>query len=71
VSQELLSRIEELEVRVAFQDDLLGTLNTGVSDMSTEIRRLREELKRLRDGFESLRAAASHDPQQEPPPPHY
>jgi SlyX protein len=71
VSDPLLTRIEELEVRVAFQEDLLATLNASVADTTLEMRELRTELHRVRDALDSVRAALSHDVRDEPPPPHY
>ena len=65
------SRIEELEIRVAFQDELLGTLSGQVAELEREMRALREQVGRARESLESLRDAQSHDPASEPPPPHY
>lgn len=65
------SRIEELEIRVAFQDDLLATLNDQVHALHREVASLRGELLGLRDRIDGLKAGATHDPAAEPPPPHY
>lgn len=71
VSDPLLSRIEELEVRVAFQEDLLASLNASVSDTTLEMRVLRTELVRMRDALDGVRVSLAHDVRDEPPPPHY
>ena len=71
MSDPLLSRIEELEVRVAFQEDLLTTLNASVADTTREMRELRGELVRVRDALDGVRVSLSHDVRDEPPPPHY
>jgi SlyX protein len=71
VSDPLLTRIEELEVRVAFQEDLLATLNASVADTTLEMRELRTELGRVRSALDAVRSALSHDVRDEPPPPHY
>ncbi len=68
---DLLDRIEELEVRVAFQEDLLGTLNTDVADLHRTVATLREELRRAANHLEGLRGMLSTDAGEEPPPPHY
>jgi SlyX protein len=74
VSDPLLARIEELEVRVAFQEDLLATLNTSVADTTVEMRDLRRELVRMREALDGVRVSLAHDThdvRDEPPPPHY
>lgn len=65
------TRIDELEIRVAFQDDLLATLNDQVHALHREVATLRGELLALRDRIDGLKAGAGHDPAAEPPPPHY
>ena len=71
VSDEASRRIEELEIRVAFQDELLATLSGQVAALDRELRALREQLARARESLESLRDAQGHDAGSEPPPPHY
>ena len=66
-----MSRIEELEVRVAFQEDLLATLNASVADTTSEVRDLRLELVRMRNALDAVRSSLAHDVRDEPPPPHY
>ena len=65
------SRIEELEIRVAFQDELLATLSARLAELDREVRALREQVAHAREGLESLRDAQSPDAASEPPPPHY
>ena len=64
-------RIQELEIRVAFQDDLLSSLNQQVHAAHQEIALLRAELMSLRDRVEGMKDGGAADPAQEPPPPHY
>ncbi|MCB1600130.1 MAG: SlyX family protein [Lysobacterales bacterium] len=64
-------RIQELEIRVAFQDDLLASLNEQVHQAHQDISRLRAELQALRERVDSDKSAGSADPGAEPPPPHY
>ena len=68
---DLLDRVQELEVRVAFQEDLLSTLNTDVADLHRTVAMLREELLRATNSLEGLRSLLQEDPGVEPPPPHY
>ncbi len=68
---DLLDRVQELEVRVAFQEDLLSTLNGDVADLHRTVAKLREELFRATQSLEGLRGLLNEDPSVEPPPPHY
>jgi SlyX protein len=71
VADDLAQRIEALEVKVAFQDDLLATLNRDVAEMDRVVRALRQELGAARAALEGMRSALGHDMRDEPPPPHY
>ena len=64
-------RIQELEIRVAFQDDLLTSLNQQVHAAHQVIAQLRADLLALRERVEGMKEGARGDPAQEPPPPHY
>ena len=68
---ELLSRIAELESRLAFQDDTVEQLNTVVSDQDQRIARLETLLRRTREQVEMLLPLMHGAPGEEPPPPHY
>ena len=52
-------RLDELESRLAFQDDLIDSLNTVVSRQDREIGQLRRQLQRLEDRLAELADAAS------------
>jgi len=71
VPDDLNARLTELEIRVAFQDDLLGTLNGYVASLNGDMQAAQREITRLREALEGLRVALSHDIADEPPPPHY
>lgn len=65
------SRIQELEIRVAFQDDLLSSLNAQVHAAHQGLARLRAEVDSLRASLEGLKSGMRAEPGEEPPPPHY
>lgn len=65
------SRLIELETRVAFQDDLLATLNRESAALADEVTRLREACADLRKALDAIRVALADDVADEPPPPHY
>jgi len=65
-------RLDELESRLAFQDDLIESLNEVVARQDREIALLTQRLADLASKFEDLAASAApaagtgHEP-----PPHY
>ena len=67
----LIARLDELETRVAFQDDLLATLNRSVAGVDRELRMLRTELEHVRAALDAMRVSLTPDVRDEPPPPHY
>lgn len=67
----LEERLIELEVRFAFVEDAVATLNAATASHDRLLERLREEFGRLRDELGVVRMALSHDMRDEPPPPHY
>lgn len=47
-------RVTELEVKLAFAEDLLDTLNQTVFRQQEQIERLQREVRELRDTLQSL-----------------
>lgn len=77
-TQDLIQRIDELESRLAFQDDLLETLNGQVtalqrsSDLQQEqLRYLHGRLKALEESGRGGPAQAADWTPEEERPPHY
>ncbi len=66
----LVTRVEELESRLAFQDDLIESLNGVVSRQDKEIviltKRLQEMMERLND-LESATAGGGPEGHEVPP----
>lgn len=67
----MTDRVEELEIRLAFQEDLLQSLDREVHSAHQLIARLQAELLGLRGEIDTLRAPRRGDAAVEPPPPHY
>jgi len=67
------SRLTELETRVAFQDDLLETLNRIVADQQRQMTLMQREIRMLHDQLKSLSPSdlASSTEQEQERPPHY
>lgn len=72
LEQELLEKVEALESRNAFQDDVIEQLNNELSVHQKEIAELKYQLQliasRIKDGSSGLQLMK---PEDEPPPPHY
>lgn len=65
-------RLDELESRLAFQDDLIESLNEVVARQDREIALLTQRLADLATKFDDLAAsAAPADGSGHEPPPHY
>ncbi len=71
MSISLEDRLTELETRIAFVDDTMGSLNDAVAVHDRLLHDLRNSMDRLRDELVNVRGALAHDVQDEPPPPHY
>jgi SlyX protein len=67
------TRIEELEIRVAFQEDLLQKLDDALAHQQREVLELRTVLRQMTHQIQTLEAAfpdGESDPGHEKPP-HY
>lgn len=69
--QEICDRMNDLEARFAFQDEVIAILNPQVAAQSRRVGRIEEELCTLRKELAALRNALGHDVASENPPPHF
>ena len=66
------SRLTDVEVKLAFQDDLLEALNQTVADQQRRIDLLQDEIRILYQQLKSLQPSMLEAmAEDEPPPPHY
>ncbi|PRD37473.1 UNVERIFIED_CONTAM: slyX [Trichonephila clavipes] len=65
------SRLTDLEIKVAFQDDLLEALNQVVAAQQRQLDLLQGELRILYDQVKSLQPSMLAEVAEEAPPPHY
>lgn len=65
------TRLTNLEVKVAFQDDLLETLNQVVADQQRQIDLLQGEIRVLYDQLKAVQPSLVAMQSEESPPPHY
>ena len=68
--EKLETRLNELEMKVIFQDDLLNTLNDIVTRQDKEIMKLWDANRLLKQSMQDFRAN-SKDDAVDVPPPHY
>jgi SlyX protein len=71
MSAPLEDRLTELEVRLAFVDDTMTTLNATVSEHDRVLADICLAIERLRAELTGVRTALAEDVRDEPPPPHY
>jgi len=64
-------RINNLEMRNAFQDDIIEQLNEELANHQAQIADLKEQLKLLAGRLKDIRSSDQGDDSPEPPPPHY
>lgn len=65
------NRLEELEVRFSFQEELLQALNETVARQDDELVQLREAVLWLREQLKQVTPSQIADISEETPPPHY
>jgi SlyX protein len=68
---DLVSRIETLEIRLTEQEATIDDLNKVVLDQWKEIEHLRHLVSRFEDRLAEAQASVGLVPAPEPPPPHY
>ena len=65
------SRLDELEIRVAHQDQTIEDLNAAITAQWKTIETLERHLAALRDRVAEAELTAGDTPPVERPPPHY
>ena len=67
----LQDRIDALEVRAAYQDQVIEDLNQAVVDQWKKIDMLKRQLAELLDRVQEVADNSGKGTAPEPPPPHY
>lgn len=65
------SRLDELEIRIAHQDQTIEDLNEAITAQWKLIETLQREVSRLTDRVASAEDALADAPPANQPPPHY
>jgi SlyX protein len=68
---DLETRLDELETRLAFQDDVINTLSEQVAKQEMDIRELWEAKRLLHKQLKDVSPSNMKSEQDETPPPHY
>ena len=66
---EILKRLEELEIRSAYQEDLLAKLDEVIQAQANRMDRLVTEVQKLQE--QSAQSGEAEAPMEEQVPPHY
>ena len=64
------TRLTELEIKVAYQENLIEELNKVLTSQQTDLVRMAQELKQLNEAIQSG-AGTAKDAADDTPPPHY
>ncbi|MCP8937939.1 SlyX family protein [Alsobacter sp. SYSU M60028] len=64
-------RLDDIETRLAYQDQAMEDLNAAVTAQWTAIEDLTRRLAMLTDRLQAVEDRPASDPGDEPPPPHY
>ena len=67
---DLETRLDELETRLAFQDDVINTLSEQVARQEMDIRELWEAKRLLHKQLKDVSPTNINSEQDETPPPH-
>ena len=67
----LETRVDELESRLAFQDDTIDSLNQVVARQDAELRNLKLQLQELSGRLKELNDVGPETASGHEPPPHY
>ncbi|MGF9762826.1 SlyX family protein [Microvirga sp. 0TCS3.31] len=67
----IIARIEALEVRVAYQDQVIEDLNQTVIAQWKQIDALKRQLNEVVDRVQEVEDSSGGPAAPEPPPPHY
>lgn len=70
-SEQLCERINSLETRHAFQDDVIEQLNSELANHQAEIAELKQQLKLIAGRLKTLQSNNDLNEEADTPPPHY
>lgn len=71
ILEALSARVDELESQLAFQDELIESLNTTVAKLDHEVLELKHQLSRMSERLKEIADISPGAVPQDETPPHY
>lgn len=71
MTNDIQDRLEQLETRLAFQDDTIEQLHQEIATLGVHSARLQAQLSILMQRLKDMQPSEMGNPGDEPPPPHY
>ncbi|WP_416306827.1 SlyX family protein [Neptunicella sp. SCSIO 80796] len=68
---DLTNQIEQLQTKVAFQDDTIEQLNDALTNQQSQLEKLQFQMQYLLDKVKNMQSSNIAREDQEAPPPHY
>ncbi|MGY2574303.1 SlyX family protein [Vibrio sp. C8] len=68
---QLQQRIDDLECKVAFQEQTIDELNEALAQQQLLINKMKDQMKYVVGKMKNMETSNMADPGKEPPPPHY
>lgn len=63
--------IEQLQMKVAYQEDTIETLSNALADQQKQLDQMAFQLRHVVEKLKQVQPSNVADASQEPPPPHY
>lgn len=64
-------QIEQLQMKVAYQEDTIETLSHALADQQKQLDQMAFQLRHVVEKLKQVQPSNVADASQEPPPPHY
>lgn len=71
MNNDILARLEQLETRIAFQDDTIEQLHQEITAQGSATARLQAQLSIMTQRLKEMQPSNIVSQADEPPPPHY
>ncbi len=69
--EKLEHRIEDLECKLAFQEQTIDDLNDALSHQQLLLTKMQDQMKYVANKIKNMDTSSLADPSEETPPPHY
>lgn len=69
--EDLQARIENLETKIAFQDDTIESLNDSIAQQQQQIAQMTFKMNHMVERLKSIQPSNVASQEEETPPPHY